>query len=61
LFRRGIAEGSLRGDVPAELLLAMYGDLIEGSIERMARDHTGVEATSSALLGLFLDGAAVQR
>jgi TetR/AcrR family transcriptional repressor of mexCD-oprJ operon len=61
LFRRGITEGTLRGDIPAELLLAMYADLIEGAIKRMARDHAGVEAASSAVLRVFLDGAAVRR
>lgn len=61
LFRRGVAEGTLRRDIPADMLLAMYGDLIEGAIKRMARDHAGVEAVSSAVLGVFLDGAAGRR
>lgn len=57
LFRRGIADGTLRGDLPAETLLGSYGDLIEGAISRAARNHTGVEETSAAVLGVFLDGA----
>ena len=43
LFRRGIDDGTLRGDLPAETLLASYADLIEGSIIRSARTHAGVE------------------
>jgi hypothetical protein len=38
----------------------MYADLIEGAVKRMARDHAGVEAASSAVLRVFLDGAAVR-
>jgi TetR/AcrR family transcriptional regulator, mexCD-oprJ operon repressor len=57
LFRRGVADGTLRGDLPAETLLGIYGDLIEGAISRAARNHTGVEETSAAILGVFLDGA----
>jgi len=61
LFRRGIAEGTLRSDIPAEMLLAVYADLIEGAIKRMARDNAGVEGASSAVLRIFLDGAAARR
>jgi TetR/AcrR family transcriptional regulator, mexCD-oprJ operon repressor len=57
LFERGIADGTLRGDLPAEILLASYGDLIEGAITRSALSHTGVEEASAAVLSIFLNGA----
>jgi TetR/AcrR family transcriptional regulator, mexCD-oprJ operon repressor len=57
LFRRGVADGTLRADLPVETLLGIYGDLIEGAITRAARDHVGVEETSAAVLRVFLDGA----
>ncbi len=57
LFRRGVADGTLRPDLPAETLLGIYADLIEGAITRAARDHAGVEETSAAVLAVFLNGA----
>jgi TetR/AcrR family transcriptional repressor of mexCD-oprJ operon len=61
LFRRGIADGTLRSDLPAETLLGSYADLIEGSIIRSARTHAGVEETSAAVLSIFLNGALGDR
>jgi TetR/AcrR family transcriptional regulator, mexCD-oprJ operon repressor len=57
LFQRGIADGTLRGDLPARALLGMYADLIEGAISRAAGDQAPVEETSAALVGVFLNGA----
>jgi AcrR family transcriptional regulator len=57
VFRRGIADGTLRGDLPAESLLALYGDLIEGAITRSSSSHAGVEETSASVLAIFLSGA----
>jgi len=57
IFRRGIADGTLRDDLPAESLLAIYADLIEGAITRSASSHAGVEETSAAVLAIFLHGA----
>jgi TetR/AcrR family transcriptional regulator, mexCD-oprJ operon repressor len=57
LFERGVADGTLRSDLPAETLLASYGDLIEGAITRSALSHTGVEEASAAVLSIFLNGA----
>jgi TetR/AcrR family transcriptional repressor of mexCD-oprJ operon len=57
LFERGIKDGSLRGDLPATTLLAVYGDLVQGAISRAAQDDYGVEPTSAAVLAVFLEGA----
>jgi len=61
LFRRGVEDGTLRSDLPAETLLGSYADLIEGSIIRSARAHAGVEETSAAVLSIFLSGALGSR
>jgi len=57
LFRRGAADGTFRGDIPAETLLVMYGDLLEGAIKRAAGDRAALEPASAAVLAVFLDGA----
>ena len=61
LFRCGVEDGTLRGDLPAETLLGSYADLIEESIIRSAKAHAGVEATSAAVLSIFLNGALGSR
>jgi AcrR family transcriptional regulator len=57
LFRRGAADGTFRADIPAETLLALYADLLEGTIKRAAGDRSAVEPASAALLTVFLNGA----
>jgi TetR/AcrR family transcriptional regulator, mexCD-oprJ operon repressor len=57
LFRRGVADGTLRRDLPAEALLGSYADLIEGAITRSASNRAGVEETSAGVLTIFLNGA----
>jgi AcrR family transcriptional regulator len=56
LFERGIADGSLRSDVPADALVGIYGDLIQGAIARAAHGHNAVEQASAAILAVFLSG-----
>jgi TetR/AcrR family transcriptional regulator, mexCD-oprJ operon repressor len=55
LFERGVKDGSLRGDLPVAVLLAVYSDLVQGAISRAA--HYGVEPTGAAVLAIFLEGA----
>ncbi|ARQ69595.1 TetR/AcrR family transcriptional regulator [Streptomyces marincola] len=57
LFRRGAAEGTLRGDVPPEVLFTLYAGLIEAAVPLAGRADLGVERTSEATTGLFLKGA----
>lgn len=57
LFERGVAEGSLRGDVPAAALFDIYSDLVKGGIQRAAHNNAGVEQASAAVLAVFLHGA----
>ena len=61
LFHRGVDDGTLRIDLPAEALLGSFADLIEGSIIRSARTYAGVEETSAAVLSIFLSGALGSR
>jgi TetR/AcrR family transcriptional regulator, mexCD-oprJ operon repressor len=57
LIRRGIAEGILRDDLPAETLLEMFGRLNLAAIDRVTRDHIGVEQASAEVTSVFLHGA----
>ncbi len=60
LLIRGIAEGTLRPDVSPDLLLDMFGGLVEKSLIAVLRGHAGVEQASAAVTTLFLDGARRQ-
>lgn len=57
VFRRGAADGTLRGDLPGEALLALYIGLLEAAIPLSTADGLGVERASAAVTTLFLDGA----
>jgi TetR/AcrR family transcriptional regulator, mexCD-oprJ operon repressor len=56
LFRRGAAQGVLRADLPAEVLLEMFGYLLMSAIQRTTRDQAGVEQASAEITSVFLDG-----
>jgi len=58
LLQRGIAEGALRGDLPAETLLLMFTGLVSQGLRLLNEGETGPERASAAVIGLFLDGAA---
>ena len=58
LFDRGIATGELRGDVPSEVLLTLFGGLLEAAIK--TQPCYGVEQASAAVLAVFLTGAGPQ-
>ncbi|HEY3682365.1 MAG TPA: helix-turn-helix domain-containing protein [Streptosporangiaceae bacterium] len=56
LFRRGMANGSIRPDLPPELLTDVLSALIKAALKTTADGHAGVEETSAAITTLFLDG-----
>ena len=58
LFDRGIATGELRGDVPSDVLLTLFGGLLEAAIK--TQPGYGVEQASAAVLAVFLTGAGPQ-
>jgi AcrR family transcriptional regulator len=56
LFRRGIADGSLRADLAPELLTDLLSGLIKAALKMTAGGHVGVEEASAAVIAVFLDG-----
>jgi AcrR family transcriptional regulator len=57
LFRRGIADGSLREDLPPDVLIDLFSGLIKGALDTTASGRRGIEETAAAVTTLFLDGA----
>jgi TetR/AcrR family transcriptional repressor of mexCD-oprJ operon len=56
LFRRGIADGSLRSDLALELLTTMFSGLIKAALEMTTTGRVGAEEASAAVTAIFLDG-----
>jgi AcrR family transcriptional regulator len=56
LFRRGIADGSLRPDLAPEVLTELFSGLIRAALEMTAGGRMGVEEASAAVIAVFLDG-----
>ena len=57
LFRRAIADGSLRQDLPPDVLMNLFSGLIKGALDTTASGRRGIEETAAAVTTLFLDGA----
>jgi len=58
VLQRGIDDGSLRGDLPVDVLAQMWGGLLDRALRSMAQLDNGVERASAAVSSLFLHGAA---
>jgi AcrR family transcriptional regulator len=56
LFKRGIAEGSLRPDIDPELLVDLFSGLIKAALDMTSQERAGVEEASAAVTDLFLGG-----
>lgn len=56
LFRRGIADGSLRADLDPELLIDLFSGLIKAALDITSGGRAGVEEASAAVTALFLNG-----
>jgi AcrR family transcriptional regulator len=56
LFRRGIADGSLRAGVAPELLTNLFSGLIKAALEMTTSGRVGTEEASAAVISVFLDG-----
>jgi TetR/AcrR family transcriptional regulator, mexCD-oprJ operon repressor len=56
LFRRAIADGSLRDEFPADVLVDLFSGLIKGALDATAR-RRGIEESAAAVTTLFLHGA----
>lgn len=59
LFTRGAADGTLRADLPPEVLLQMFTGVLEAAIRMSGSgpDGIGAEKASAAAINVFLDGA----
>ena len=57
VLARGIRDGSLRNDLPADLLFEMFGALLERALRLTIDDATTPEAAADAVVTMFLAGA----
>jgi AcrR family transcriptional regulator len=57
VITRGINEGVLRDDLPAELVHRLFGGLIAAAVKLVGERQLGLEETAAATTALFLDGA----
>jgi AcrR family transcriptional regulator len=57
LIGRGVGDGTLRDDLPAELLFEMFSGLLERALYLVIRNQLGIEQASAATATLFLGGA----
>jgi AcrR family transcriptional regulator len=56
LFRRGIADGSLRTDLSPELLTDLFSGLIKAALDMTASGRVGLEEAAATVIAVFLDG-----
>jgi TetR/AcrR family transcriptional regulator, mexCD-oprJ operon repressor len=59
LFNRGVADGTLRDDLPADVLGEMFGGLLRAGIRMTSQGGVGVERAAAVITSVFLDGARV--
>ncbi|MGH2850871.1 MAG: TetR/AcrR family transcriptional regulator [Solirubrobacteraceae bacterium] len=57
VFTRGIDEGVLRQDIPAEVLVVYFGHALLAATKINEHGHLGLEETSALTASMFLDGA----
>jgi AcrR family transcriptional regulator len=57
LFRRAVADGSLRADLPPDVLMDLFSGLIKGGLDATASGRRGTEETAAAVTTVFLRGA----
>ncbi len=55
LFRRAIADGSLRGGFSPDVLMDLFSGLMKGALDATAKGR-GIEETAAAVTTLFLRG-----
>jgi AcrR family transcriptional regulator len=57
VFARGIESGVIRQDIPADVLLELFGGALMAAIKLMQRGELGLEEASAVTAAVFLDGA----
>jgi len=60
LFRRAIAEGSLRDGLSPDLLLSLYSGLVRGALGAGGDRRLGVEEMVATIVTVFLHGVRVK-
>lgn len=56
LFRRGIADGSLRADLAPETLTDLFSGLVKAALQLTTSGRAGTEDAAAAVIAVFLDG-----
>jgi TetR/AcrR family transcriptional repressor of mexCD-oprJ operon len=57
LLHRGIADGTLRSDLPPEVLVQIFSGLLETAIRISGPGGIRAETASAAVISVFLDGS----
>jgi TetR/AcrR family transcriptional repressor of mexCD-oprJ operon len=57
VLERGLDSGLFRPDLPADVLLPLFGGALSAALELVQRGRLGVEDASAAAATVFLDGA----
>jgi TetR/AcrR family transcriptional regulator, mexCD-oprJ operon repressor len=60
VLARGVDSGLLRQDLPAEVLLELFGGALIAAVKLTQRSALGLEEVSAAAASVFLDGARVR-
>jgi AcrR family transcriptional regulator len=56
LFRRAHVDGSLRDDLPTDVLVEMFSGLLKGALDSAVSGSRGIEETAAAVTTVFLRG-----
>jgi AcrR family transcriptional regulator len=57
VLARGIEEGVLRNDIPAEVMHQLFGGLLIAAVKLVGERQLGLEEAAAATTTIFLDGA----
>jgi AcrR family transcriptional regulator len=57
VFARGVESGFFRQDVPADVLIELFGGALVAALKLIERGRLGFEEASAAAASVFLDGA----
>ncbi|MCU1494494.1 MAG: TetR/AcrR family transcriptional regulator [Acidimicrobiaceae bacterium] len=57
VFRRGVADGTLRDDIPIDLLAGIWGGSLAAALRWTSQPDGSVERASAAISNFFLQGA----
>jgi TetR/AcrR family transcriptional regulator, mexCD-oprJ operon repressor len=58
LFRRAIADGSVREDLPSDVLIDLFSGLIKAALDATTSGRQGIEGAAATVTTFFLHGAS---